>query len=56
MLSYFQLDCDDLSVENSFFKSFDIIIRRQLEPVWHRVSSKTKLLVNDLTTLRKLLE
>ncbi|GBC02224.1 hypothetical protein RclHR1_04500012 [Rhizophagus clarus] len=50
------LNVDDLSVENSFFRSFDVIIKRQLEPVWHRVSSKTKLIVNDLTTLRKLLE
>ncbi|CAG8592159.1 11965_t:CDS:2 [Funneliformis caledonium] len=49
------LDVDDLTVENSFFRSFDVILRQQLEPFWHRVSSKTKLLVNDLTTLRKLL-
>ncbi|PKY19441.1 hypothetical protein RhiirB3_432491 [Rhizophagus irregularis] len=38
------------------FRSFDILIKQQLEPVWYRVSSKTKLIVNDLTTLRKLLE
>ncbi|RIA94468.1 hypothetical protein C1645_796494 [Glomus cerebriforme] len=50
------LDVDDLSVENSLFRSFDVIIKQQLEPVWHRVSSKTKLITNDLTTLRKLLE
>ncbi|CAG8681451.1 22521_t:CDS:10 [Rhizophagus irregularis] len=50
------LNVDDLSVENSFFRSFDVLIKQQLEPVWHRVSSKTKLIVNDLTTLRKLLE
>ncbi|CAB4491246.1 unnamed protein product [Rhizophagus irregularis] len=36
--------------------SFDILIKQQLEPVWYRVSSKTKLIVNDLTTLRKLLD
>ncbi|CAB5386694.1 unnamed protein product [Rhizophagus irregularis] len=36
--------------------SFDILIKQQLEPVWYRVSSKTRLIVNDLTTLRKLLD
>ncbi|PKY55613.1 hypothetical protein RhiirA4_475193 [Rhizophagus irregularis] len=36
--------------------SFDVLIKQQLEPVWYRVSSKTKLIVNDLTTLRKLLD
>ncbi|UZO06418.1 uncharacterized protein OCT59_026740 [Rhizophagus irregularis] len=35
--------------------SFDILIKQQLEPVWYRVSSKTKLIVNDLTTLRNYL-
>ncbi|GBC16396.2 DNA repair protein rad16 [Rhizophagus irregularis DAOM 181602=DAOM 197198] len=36
--------------------SFDILIKQQLEPVWYRVSSKTKLIVNDLTTLRNYLK
>lgn len=45
-----------LSVENAVFKSFDSLIRKVLDPVWHRVSSKTKLLVNDLKTLRIMLE
>ncbi|CAG8825795.1 24977_t:CDS:2, partial [Dentiscutata erythropus] len=49
------LDLDDLTVENAFSRSFDRIVRRQLEPVWHRVGLKTKLLVGDLTILRKLL-
>lgn len=31
-------------------------MRRQLDPIWHRVSAKTKQLVGDLTTLRNLLK
>lgn len=42
-------------MEKALFKSFDVIIRRQLDPIWHRVSSKTKQLVGDLKTLRNLL-
>ncbi|CAG8727296.1 18554_t:CDS:1, partial [Acaulospora morrowiae] len=49
------LDLDNLTVENAFSRSFDHLIRQQLDPVWHRISYKTKLLVGDLNTLRKLL-
>lgn len=49
------MDIDEFTVENAFFKSFDIIVRSQLDPIWHRVSFKTKQLVNDLKTLRNLL-
>ncbi|CAG8763405.1 23191_t:CDS:10 [Gigaspora margarita] len=49
------LDIEDLTVEQAFFRSFDHIIRQQLDPVWHRVGQKTKLLIGDLTMLRKLL-
>ncbi|ETW75057.1 hypothetical protein HETIRDRAFT_127022 [Heterobasidion irregulare TC 32-1] len=49
------LDLDDLNVENAYFRSFDAIVRRQLDPVWHKVGPRTKQLVNDLATLRRLL-
>ncbi|KAG0150955.1 hypothetical protein CROQUDRAFT_37582 [Cronartium quercuum f. sp. fusiforme G11] len=49
------LEVDDLTVDNALFRSFDIIIRAQLDPIWHRVSPKTRQLVADLATLRKLL-
>ncbi|TDL21605.1 hypothetical protein BD410DRAFT_815247 [Rickenella mellea] len=49
------LDLDDFSVENAYFRSFDAIVRRQLDPVWHKVGPKTKQLVSDLATLRRLL-
>ncbi|KAJ3161348.1 hypothetical protein HDU86_007130 [Geranomyces michiganensis] len=49
------IDADELTVENAFFRSFDQIVRSQLDPVWHRVSSKTRSLVADLKILRRLL-
>ncbi|GAA5826719.1 hypothetical protein JCM11251_002868 [Rhodosporidiobolus azoricus] len=50
------LEVDDLTVENALFKSFDRVVRTQLDPVWHKVGPKTKGLVFDLTQLRKLQE
>ena len=50
-----QLDLDDLNVDNAYFRSFDAIVRRQLDPVWHKVGPRTKQLVGDLATLRRLL-
>ncbi|BGO95154.1 hypothetical protein NBRC10512_001881 [Rhodotorula toruloides] len=49
------LEVDDLTFENALFSSFDRLVRIQLDPVWHKVGPKTRGLVNDLTTLRKLL-
>ncbi|EHK22436.1 uncharacterized protein TRIVIDRAFT_29672 [Trichoderma virens Gv29-8] len=36
-------------------ENFDVLVRRQLDPNWHRVSWKTRQIVNDLTILRGLL-
>ncbi|KAK6503617.1 hypothetical protein TWF481_008626 [Arthrobotrys musiformis] len=49
------LDIGDWSVDSALHRSFDILIRRQLEPIWHRVSPRTKQIVSDLTTLRTIL-
>ncbi|CAK9173322.1 unnamed protein product [Ilex paraguariensis] len=51
-----KVDIEDLTVENGLFKSFDEIVRRQLDPIWHTLGKKTKQLVSDLKTLRKLLD
>lgn len=51
-----KVDVEDLTVENGLFKSFDEIVRRQLDPIWHTIGRKTKQLVSDLRTLRKLLD
>lgn len=49
------VDVGEFQIENSFFKSFDAIIRGQLDPIWHKVSSASKQLVGDLKVLRELL-
>ncbi|XP_074344666.1 DNA repair endonuclease UVH1 isoform X1 [Apium graveolens] len=51
-----KVDVEDLTFESGLFKSFDEIIRRQLDPIWHTLGKKTKQLVSDLKTLRKLLD
>lgn len=49
------LEMDDWNLESALLKSFDVMVRRQLEPNWHRVSWKTRQIVSDLTVLRGLL-
>jgi DNA excision repair protein ERCC-4 len=49
------LEMEDWNIDSALHKNFDSIVRRQLDPVWHRVSWKTKQIVNDLTVLRGLL-
>ncbi|QPG94602.1 hypothetical protein C2857_006510 [Epichloe festucae Fl1] len=49
------LEMDDWNLDSALLKNFDLIVRRQLDPNWHRVSWKTRQIVNDLTILRGLL-
>ncbi|TMW66423.1 hypothetical protein Poli38472_004188 [Pythium oligandrum] len=49
------LDASDLTMERALSKSFANTIRRQLDPVWHKLPPKARQLVGDLTTLRQLL-
>lgn len=51
-----KLDVADLTVDEGLFKEFDEIIRSQLDPIWHKVGQKTRQLVQDLQSLRKLLQ
>jgi DNA excision repair protein ERCC-4 len=44
-----------ITVENGLSHNFDQIIRRELDPVWHKVGAKTKQLLQDLSTLRNCL-
>lgn len=46
----------DLSIENCVTSAFDRAISRQLEKDWHRLQPKTKQYLQDLRTLRTLLE
>ncbi|KAH8834013.1 hypothetical protein DL96DRAFT_1521655 [Flagelloscypha sp. PMI_526] len=49
------LDLDELTIDNAYFRRFEVIVRKQLDPVWHKVGPRTKQLVKDLATLRHLL-
>jgi DNA excision repair protein ERCC-4 len=50
------LELDDWTLDSALHKSFDVIIRRQLDPIWHRLSYRTRQIVNDLTVLRSILQ
>lgn len=50
------LEMDDWNLDSALTKNFDVMVRRQLDPNWHRVSWKTKQIVSDLTVLRGLLQ
>lgn len=54
-LTRVQVDVHDLNIDECLFKSFDVIIRSQLNPIWHKLPRAVKQLVQDLHTLRKLL-
>ncbi|XP_067940191.1 DNA repair endonuclease XPF-like [Watersipora subatra] len=49
------LDLEGINYENLISTAFDAVIRVQLEPIWHQLTSKTKQLVSDLKLLRELL-
>lgn len=50
------LDVGDWTVESALHRNFDTAIRRQLDPVWHRVSFRTRQIAGDLTVLRSILQ
>lgn len=49
------LEMDDWNLDSALHRSFDVIVRRQLDPVWHRTSFRTRQIVRDLTLLRNIL-
>jgi DNA excision repair protein ERCC-4 len=49
------IEIEDATIENAIFQAFESVVRRQLDPVWHRIGPKTKRLVADLHDLRMLL-
>ncbi|KAK7740706.1 DNA repair protein RAD16 [Cytospora paraplurivora] len=50
------LEMDDWNLDSALTRNFDVMVRQQLDPNWHRVSWKTKQIVSDLTVLRGLLQ
>ncbi|KIV85082.1 hypothetical protein PV11_00817 [Exophiala sideris] len=49
------LEMEDWTLDSALHTNFDAVVRRQLDPVWHRVSWRTKQIANDLTVLRSIL-
>ena len=50
------LDIEDWTLESALSRNFDVIIRRQLDPNWHRTTFKTRQIVSDLAVLRSMLQ
>lgn len=50
------LDTSEFSLQSGLFDSFDTKIKSMLDPDWHKLSLKTKQLVNDIKNLRQLLD
>lgn len=50
------IELDDWTVDHALHRNFDMIVRRQLDAVWHRISFRTRQIVNDLTVLRGVLQ
>ena len=50
------VDMEDWSLDSALHRNFDAIVRRQLDPVWHRISWRTRQIANDLTVLRQILK
>lgn len=50
------LDVEEWNVDSALHRNFDTFVRRQLDPVWHRTTFRTRQIVRDLTTLRNMLE
>jgi DNA excision repair protein ERCC-4 len=49
------LDTDELTTENALTKSFDYLVKLYVDPVQHTLSFKSRQLLADIRTLRRLL-
>lgn len=49
-------DTADWTLENGLFTAFDIKLRNQLDPDWHKIPYRSKQILNDMGILRKLLD
>jgi DNA excision repair protein ERCC-4 len=50
------LDMEEWTLDSALHRNFDVSIRRQLDPIWHRVTFRTRQIVSDLTDLRGILQ
>ncbi|QIX00543.1 hypothetical protein AMS68_006060 [Peltaster fructicola] len=49
------LEMEDWNLDSALHRNFDSIVRRQLDPVWHRTSFRSRQIVRDLSMLRSIL-
>ncbi|KAJ5894927.1 hypothetical protein N7495_006618 [Penicillium taxi] len=49
------LDMEEWTLDSALHRNFDVSIRRQMDPIWHRVSYRTRQIVSDLSDLRAIL-
>ena len=49
------VELDEGAVDGALHRNFEAAVRRQLEPVWHRTTFRTRRIVADLGTLRDIL-
>ncbi|KAI9711485.1 MAG: hypothetical protein M1820_002048 [Bogoriella megaspora] len=49
------LEMEGWNLDSALHRNFDTIVRRQLDPVWHRTSFRTRQIVRDLSLLRTIL-
>jgi DNA excision repair protein ERCC-4 len=50
------LDMEEWTPDAALHRNFDTMVRRLLDPIWHRVSWKTRTIVGDLSLLRRILQ
>ncbi|KAJ2555514.1 DNA repair protein RAD16 [Coemansia sp. RSA 1933] len=50
------LDAASINVESCLFRYFDAMVRRMLNPHWHRLSPRIRAMVTDLASLRRIAE
>ncbi|KAJ5758907.1 hypothetical protein N7520_006063 [Penicillium odoratum] len=50
------LDMEEWTLDSALHRNFAAAIRRQLQTIWHRVTFRTKQIVNDLTDLQSILQ
>lgn len=49
-----KIDCSELTPESGLFRSFDMSLKRQLDPLWTTLTRRTRQLAADLSTLSRL--
>ncbi|XP_068247046.1 DNA repair endonuclease XPF [Palaemon carinicauda] len=54
-LSNNSIDTEEFTAENAISRSFEKMLKVQLDPIWHQLSARTRTLIADLKVLRTVL-